>query len=198
MPIFRGTQRSKETPHTTSDQRNGSADNHEAAQADQKPRKQRPTFQEREQTVKETTKERRAAAVTHQALKKKEQAAERRAAARREAVRQEYILQKQLVDRYGYSSDCPSSVAKNPRAIELSPISRATDNPSEFWRRSTVGNGSKGVAVAGGTVPERQKDPLPMTESQSSGDEELCLHPGVDIKLRVLKGKQIAVGMEHT
>ena len=129
MHLFQETTPSKDSQRVTENTRNASEDGQQAPQAEQQPQAQESTFEEREGAEIKATKERRASAVLHQALRKKEQAAERVAAARREAERQEKFLQKRLIDQYGYGYH----TGDDPKAIEMSQINVPTDFLSKCW-----------------------------------------------------------------
>ena len=123
MPFFGATKPSKDT-------RKSSEDSPRAPQAKQQPPAQESTFEKREEAEIKATKERRASADLHQALRKKERAAERVATARREAERQDKNLQKRLIDQYGYGHRVPSD---EPKAIEMIQINVPADFLSKCW-----------------------------------------------------------------
>ena len=122
MSISQATNQSKETQKTIEASQKRLQNSHEETQAEQKPQAQEPTYKEREEAEKKATKERRASIATHQAFKKKEKAAERLKAARREAERQDQVLQKRLIDQYGYGHHVSSSAVDDPKAIEMRQI----------------------------------------------------------------------------
>ena len=129
MPFFQATKPSKDDRRVTKDIHESSEDNPQAPQAKQQPPAQESTFKCEEAEIR-ATKERRASAELHQALRKKEQAAERVAAATREAERQDKILQKRLIDHYGYGHHVPTD---DPKAIEIIQISVPADFLSKCW-----------------------------------------------------------------
>lgn len=122
----------RKTPETPASRKAFLRD-HEATPIEKKPQAQECTFEEREEAEKKATKERRAAAAAQQSLKKRKKAAERAAAARRGAQRQDDILQKQMLDRYGYGPHILASETDEPEAIEMSLISWTMDDASEQW-----------------------------------------------------------------
>ena len=129
MPLFQAAEPSKDVQKVTDSTRKKSEDSPQAPQADQQPQAQNYTFEERDEAETKAVKERRASAALQQVLRKKEQAAERVAAARREAERQDKILQKRLIDQYGYDYH----TVDDPKAIEMSQINVPTEFLSKCW-----------------------------------------------------------------
>ena len=130
MPFFQAAKPSKDSQRVTRDTQNSSENCYQAPQAKQQLPAQESTFEEGEEAEIKASKERRASAELHQALRKKEQAAERVAAARREAERQDKILQKRLIDQYGFGHHVPTD---DPKAIEMIQINVPAEFLSKCW-----------------------------------------------------------------
>ena len=79
-----------------------------------------PRGQEQEQAEAEASAKTGAANATEQPLDKKTRAERRESIARVQAARADQNLQKDLIERYGYSRHSSPSVADEPESIELS------------------------------------------------------------------------------
>ena len=130
-----------------------------ATQAEQIPRAKEPTLEQRDAAEEYATEKRRTAQAKKRALRRKEQANEREAVARREALRQDMVLQKRLMEQYGYNRYISTFAADGQRAFELVSMNiRKLDEgktvspvPKETASYKPSGN-------LGGTVPAQDKD----------------------------------------
>ena len=67
-----------------------------------------------------------------QSTKRNKQVAARATAGRREAQRRDDVLQKQLLDQYGYGRHMSCPEVDDPEAIEMGPVSRTmNEQPSD-------------------------------------------------------------------
>lgn len=156
MPLFQATERSEDSQRVTGTTRKAPEGSHQAPQANQQPPAQDYTFEEREEAEIKAIKERRASSALHQALRTKEQAAERVAAARREAERQDKILQKRLIDQYGYGQQISMD---DPEAIEMSQINVPADFLSKCWGWDSGNDKAEGmVTKRDSAVAQKQED----------------------------------------